>query len=245
MPDTFFFMFNYKGNTKPYYRLENKIYDHFNQEVESEDLKARIFDNHDINYYRLPDIIDVISSIPIVVNLVYFDDTNFQSTYVLLSTESSSLRVLFLEEIEYPLNDYIPYDIFSLYHFPSSSKLPPFNTFFLAVLRKSNKHTIKELANKFHLEIVLFPLNFDPPLDPKTGLPTYVLIHNLRVTFIDFEEFNQMLQSNKIYRCIIDDDVQRWAKNYNTIITIFGINGITYLLNGQCNKESGIIYPPK
>lgn len=248
MSELSFFMFNFKGNTRPYYRHKYKIYDHLNQEVRSEELKTRIFDNHDIKYYRFSEILNNIESLPIVVNLIYMDDQNFHSIYAILSsTTNYSLKVLSLEDLHHSLDDYVPYENFLLYPFPSTSQLPPFNVFFSTALKRQNRTRIKEVAIESNLEIehiLMLPYS-KYSIDPVTGLPKYILIHGLRVGFLEFKEFKKMLQNKKIYRFIIDDHIQQWSKSPNTLITVFGINGITYLLNANYDREKNMIYPPK
>lgn len=248
MSGLLFFIFNYKGYTKPYYRNNDKIYNHLNEEIKSEDIKARIFDSKDVKYYQLSDINDNIESLPIVVNLIYDNNENFHSTYAILSTtESYLLKVLPLEELLYPLKDYTPYELITLCPFPSLSKLSPFNVVLFKELGGDIKNKISEHAYNTNLTLIYIPISpkFEPTIDFNTGLPKYILIHNLRVGFIGLQQFKKMQQQHQIYQCIIDNEIQKWTKTPNTIITVFGFNGITYLLNAYYDKEKNMIHPPK
>lgn len=248
MSELLFFIFNYKADTKPYYRREDKIYDYLNQEVKSEDLRARILDNPDVKYYRFNHILEHVESLPIVTNLIYMDDENFHSTYVVLSTTNNyTLKVLTLEELQFNLNDYVPYETFLLYPFPSPSQHPPFNVFLSSALRNQNKPSLIELSHDSNLDVIHIPISpeIKPQIDSKTGFPRYILIHNLRVGFINYTEFKKMLRAKKVDRYIIDESVQQWSKAPNTLITVFGINGITYLVNAYHDKEKNLIHPPK
>lgn len=248
MSELLFFMFNYKGNTKPYYRQNDKILDYFNQEITSQDIIARILDSDAVKYFRFNEILKNIESVPIVTNLIYMDDVNFHSTHVILSTTNTySLKVLVLEDLQAELSDYVPYDTFLLYPFPSPNIHHPFNVFLLSSLKRQNKPRLVQLANESNLRVEQITVQPDigPRIDPKTGFPEFVLIHGLRVGFIRFSEFKRMYRAKKIFRYMIDENVQKLAQNPNTFITVFGVNGITYLLNAFYDKEKNLIHPPK
>ena len=74
-------------------------------------------------------------------------------------------------------------------------------------------------------------------------LPEFLIINGLRASFISFNQ----LSSIQIERYIIDPMLQPWAGapgTRNRIVTIFGRNGITYLVKALHNPQSNQIFPP-
>ena len=74
-------------------------------------------------------------------------------------------------------------------------------------------------------------------------LPDFLILNGLRVSFIPF----QQVSSIQIERYIIDPMLQPWAgvpRTPNRILTIFGQNGITYLVKVRYDSQSNQIYPP-
>ena len=77
-------------------------------------------------------------------------------------------------------------------------------------------------------------------------IPPHLIINGLKVNFISFQQVDQMLQDNKIERYILDPLLQPWAgapNQPNRILTIFGKNGITYLVKARYDKVTNQIFP--
>ena len=74
-------------------------------------------------------------------------------------------------------------------------------------------------------------------------LPEFLIVNDLRLEFIPFSQLNTI----QINRYIIEPLLQPWAgppSTQNRIITIFGNNGITYLVKARYNQVTNQIYPP-
>lgn len=56
--------------------------------------------------------------------------------------------------------------------------------------------------------------------------PFSVSLHGLRVPFISFDQATQLLISNMIDRFIVDPELQIYASNGNTVVTLFSKNGM-------------------
>ena len=83
-------------------------------------------------------------------------------------------------------------------------------------------------------------------------LPKFLILNDLKVDFIPFEEASQMLSQNKINKFIIEPMLQPWAgppsisieKLPTRIITMFGTNGMTYLVKAKYDQNSNQIFSP-
>ncbi len=245
MSELLFFIYTYKGNTKSYYRQDDIIYDYQIEVVKSEELQSQILDDSSIVYYLFKDIVNSIESIPMVVNIIYTDDENFQSTHAIFSvTNNNKLRIITIEDLQFDIDNYVPYESFLLSPLPSPRKFSNFNLFLIDRLANAeNRAEIRELD--FEIEHIKITPYSKPMINSKTGLPEYILYQGLHVKFIEFVKFQKMLEKKKIYYYFIDNDIQKWAKSPNKLFLVFGINGITYLLNVRYNKKKNIIYPPK
>lgn len=82
-----------------------------------------------------------------------------------------------------------------------------------------------------------------------TVLPEFLVINGLNIPFISFPEVSKI----QIERYTIDPLLQPWAgyptglpnKNLtNKIITIFGRNGMTYLVKAKYDQSTNQIFPP-
>jgi hypothetical protein len=232
------------GDTKPYYRQDDIIYDHHNEKINSRELQNKILNDLNVKYYDFNDIINYIDSIPVFVNIMYTDDVDFQSTYAIFSTDDDEeeLIIITMEDLNFDLESYIPYECFLLSH-PSFLDLPGFDVMLSDSLTNSeNRVEISECP----LEITHMTISpiFKATINPKTGFPHYILYHGLHVKLMEFQEFFDMYQKKKIYNYCIDNEIQKWNKYPNKLFIVFGTNGITYLLNAQYNKKKNMIYPP-
>lgn len=245
MSELLFFIYTYKGDTKSYYRQDDIIYDYQIEIVKSEELQTQILDDSSIQYYLFKDIVDNIESLPMVVNIIYTDDDNFQSTHAIFSiTNNNKLRIITVEDLQFDIDNYVPYESFLLYPLPSPRKFPTFNVFLMdRLINAENRAEIREF--NFEVEHIKIASYSKPIIDLKTGLPEYILYHGLHVKFIEFVKFQKMLEKKKIYYYFIDNDIQKWAKSPNKLFLVFGVNGITYLLNARYNNKKNIIHPPK
>ena len=74
-------------------------------------------------------------------------------------------------------------------------------------------------------------------------LPQFLIVNDLRLEFIPFSQ----LSSIQIERYIIEPLLQPWAgppSTQNRIITIFGTNGMTYLVKALYDQATNRIFPP-
>ena len=78
-------------------------------------------------------------------------------------------------------------------------------------------------------------------------LPEFLIVAGVRANFIPFDQITNMLQRNQIERYIIDPVLQPWAGPPgapNKIITMFGRNGLTYLVKARYDQQTNQIFPP-
>ena len=74
-------------------------------------------------------------------------------------------------------------------------------------------------------------------------MPEFLIVNGLKLNFIPFSEVSSL----QIERYIIEPLLQPWAgppSSPNRIITIFGKNGMTYLLKAKYDPVSNQIFPP-
>ena len=101
-----------------------------------------------------------------------------------------------------------------------------------------------QAENKFSLESYenLLRQLYNLPIN----IPEYLIINGLKVNFIPFSQ----LGSIQIERYLIDPLLQPWvsapygAETQNRIITIFGKNGITYLVKARYDPVGNQIFSP-
>ena len=114
------------------------------------------------------------------------------------------------------------------------------------------RETREKLTNcKRHKESNLQKLSYETLLKQLYGLPvelpSFLILNTLRVNFIPFEEAAQMLNQHKVNNYIIEPLLQPFAcspigEQINRILTIFGTNGMTYLVKARV--ENNMIFPP-
>ena len=78
-------------------------------------------------------------------------------------------------------------------------------------------------------------------------LPEYLIVNGLRVSFVPFQQIVEMLQNNQVERFTLDPMVQPWVgppTSPNRILTMFGRNGITYLVKARYDQNTTQIFPP-
>jgi hypothetical protein len=71
-------------------------------------------------------------------------------------------------------------------------------------------------------------------------LPEFITMHGLKVNFIPFEQIFKI----QIANWIIDPVLQLYTKEPNKIITVFGTNGMTYLVKAKYDPMTNQIFPP-
>jgi hypothetical protein len=81
------------------------------------------------------------------------------------------------------------------------------------------------------------------PVRTSESLDT-IISHGLLLSFISFEEITNMLIHNKIERYIIDPELQYLTTSPNVVLTMFGKNGITYLVKARYDQRSNQIFQP-
>jgi hypothetical protein len=244
MSELEFLIYTDKGMTLPYYRLDDTIYDH-HLKIKSEDFSSKIRNDINIQYYSNTSIMSKIESAALFVNIIYDDeDENFHSTYVILSSTENKLRIIIFEDLIYAIDDYVPYEFVALNN--NNKKFPPLNENLLRPLSRRNGTDISDIIDSTGLRLKYYQIepSKKPRIDSKTGFPSYVLFYDLRVTFITYKEFKSMRKNKEIYRFFVEKEVQVYAKPPNILFIVFGINGMTYLLNAYHNKEKNTIHAP-
>jgi hypothetical protein len=71
-------------------------------------------------------------------------------------------------------------------------------------------------------------------------LPPFLIVNNLKVNFVPLENISNMFSRDQIHRYIIDPLLQPWAGPLGTeyrVFTVFGKNGMTYLVRARYNPE--------
>jgi hypothetical protein len=71
-------------------------------------------------------------------------------------------------------------------------------------------------------------------------LPQFLIVNGVKVNFIPFSQINSI----QIDRYLIEPLLQPWAEPPNRILTIFGKNGMTYLVKAKYDAVSNQIFPP-
>ena len=83
--------------------------------------------------------------------------------------------------------------------------------------------------------------------------PEYLIINNIvllhnnntsRINFTSFQEISQMLVANQIERYVIDPLLQPFTNPPNKVLTMYGKNGVTYLVKARYDQNSNQIMPP-
>lgn len=78
-------------------------------------------------------------------------------------------------------------------------------------------------------------------------IPEYLIVNDLKINFITFEQVAQMLNSGQIERYIIEPLLQPWAgppSTSNKILTVFNKNGMTYLVKVKYDPVTNQIFNP-
>ena len=89
-------------------------------------------------------------------------------------------------------------------------------------------------------------------LPDANALPEFLILNDLKVNFIPFEEAAKMVSQNKVSRFILEPMLQPWAgppgnlslETPNRIITVLGTNGMTYLVKAKYDQASNQIFEP-
>jgi hypothetical protein len=74
-------------------------------------------------------------------------------------------------------------------------------------------------------------------------IPEFIILNGLRVNFISFDQLREI----PIHRSELDPCLQVYAglpPISNMIVTVFGENGITYLVKARYDSKTEMIYPP-
>ena len=80
-------------------------------------------------------------------------------------------------------------------------------------------------------------------------IPPFLILNELRVPFIPFDQVGSMISNGEIEKYTLESIVQPWSRspkenNKNRIITLYGKNGLTYLVRAQYNQVTKQIFPP-
>lgn len=108
-----------------------------------------------------------------------------------------------------------------------------------------------QVVNNSSTEPTIFELSYTTLLkqlyEIPFEMPKFLILNGLHVKFIPFEEAAKMLSKHKIERYIIDPILQPWAgktDSLNRIVTLFGKNGITYLVKARYDQPTNQIFSP-
>jgi hypothetical protein len=77
-------------------------------------------------------------------------------------------------------------------------------------------------------------------------LPKSLVVNGIHANFVSFEEADNMISKNKIERFFIDSELQPWSgppSTQNRIVTLFGKNGITYLVKARYYNSDKLLPP--
>ena len=215
------------------------------------------YDAHDLDLSTFPitDIKHTIQFDPRVLTSEPFLVLTRDNGYMLLMTDGDEIRFIDsspnainknidrVEVLSVPdlsginSNVELP-EVLAKFHLPEFSKISE-----LAMAGP----TFSKLGSKL---IQLYP-NVDPTpvmnieTNPVTNInPNSVILNGLNVSFIPFEQMAQMLSQNQIERYIIDPELQYLTTSPNSVLTMFGKNGITYLVKARYDQGSNQIFQP-
>lgn len=112
---------------------------------------------------------------------------------------------------------------------------------------QETRNSESNLASLNQPEKQLHELSYETLTKQLYGLPVtipeFLILNGLKVNFIPFSDINTI----QIERYIIEPLLQPWAgppSTQNRILTIFGKNGMTYLVKAKYDQTSNQIYPP-
>ena len=77
--------------------------------------------------------------------------------------------------------------------------------------------------------------------------PEFLIVNGLKVNFVLFEQIANMLSQNQIERFILDPLLQPWAGppgTPNRILTMFGRNGMSYLVKARYDPVTNQMFAP-
>lgn len=78
-------------------------------------------------------------------------------------------------------------------------------------------------------------------------LPSTLVVNNVQIAVISFEQAKSMLRANKIERILLDPMLQPWAglpSSPNRIMTLFAKDGRTYAVKVKYDLPHNAIFPP-
>lgn len=200
------------------YEIEGKYYTSCLRSIEFDDISVR---------YIIPLDLSILTSEPKLL---------FTSTgYILLMTDGNEIRIIDSS--------------------PDALNQPIYSTVHLEVPNLSGYHSGEELPNVLP-KLDLPPFNDDRwnkiagELMTRIRPPSYNEIFSPQSTrqsesnFTPFEQIALMLTQTQIERYIIDPSLQYLTETPNSILTIFGKNGITYLVKVRYDQPTNQIFPP-
>jgi hypothetical protein len=116
-------------------------------------------------------------------------------------------------------------------HSPSRSRNPDYEVLTNQLADLSSKYEALLLSHQALIKQV-----YSLPVET----PEFLILNGLKVKFIPFSEVNSI----QIERWLIDPMLQVWSDLPNKIITLFGNNGMTYLVKARYDPVSNQIFSP-
>lgn len=177
-------------------------------------------------------LINHLLSQPLFLNLLP-KGSQYPYTKAIATTDSNILRLLVFENPEQQIDNYWVVEDF-LMNVPEPFQSCGESLLALNNLPEFNPGIRSRLVRRSKLSQV--------------GIPIQVININtlrsasLQVPIIPFDEAGSMLLEGKIHRYVVDPEFQHYTQN--TIITLFGTNGRTYLVNARYDPQTSMIYPP-
>ncbi|CAN5887423.1 hypothetical protein BH23THE1_BH23THE1_34340 [soil metagenome] len=87
-------------------------------------------------------------------------------------------------------------------------------------------------------------LQYQPQSPVRLQQTNLVFPHDIKPWIISFGEAGNMLQSGQIEKYVVDPSLQSSTGSQNKTVTLFGKNGITYLVRARYDEATNQIFPP-
>lgn len=114
-------------------------------------------------------------------------------------------------------------------------------------LQREQQQARQEQMDQFQQDMLMARAEAYNRGGPPFEFPDHLIINGLRVDFVPFQQIANKLSQNQIERYIIEPSLQSLAGRPGTpnrIFTMFGRNGMTYLVKAMYNPQTNQIFPP-
>ena len=218
----------------------------------AENLAASITQSSLNTFYVPSPTVEILAPHQPIIPTVEPDEESTSTIYHLYRIHDGLHRAI---QIEPPQSDPIPDTSSNSYHQESFRTFERYEESLTASTLNSfhrigtglNDQTIERGKEEFNLENESYETLLKQLYNIPVIQPTFLILNGLRVYFISFQEVSEMLSQNKVSKYIIEPILQPWAGpplTQNRILTIFGTNGMTYLVKALYDQASNQIFPP-